>query len=163
VDLAAVARALNDATRADEVMDVLEQGIINHIALVQAMRTSFAQRLFVDGTPARSLVDPAKVFYYGVAQGGILGTTVMAYEPTITRGVLGAAAANYSMLLERSVDWALYRKVLAGAYPDPLDITMAIGLFQMRWDKVEGAGVANTVLSGAPPRQLLVQIALGDE
>jgi hypothetical protein len=167
LDLGAVARALTDITRADEVMEVVEQGIVNHIALARAMRTSFAQRLFVHGTPARSLVDPAKVYYYGLSQGGILGATVMAYEPTITRGVLGVAAANYSTLLERSTDWVLYRRVLSGAYPDPLDITMAIGLFQMRWDKVEASGVAHTVLAGAPTgvpaKQLLVQIALGDE
>ena len=165
-DVAAVARALSDLTRADEAMEVVEQGLVNHIALVRALRTSFAQRLFVDGA-GRTLVDPAKVFYYGLSQGGILGTAVMAYEPTITRGVLGVAAANYSTLLERSIDWSLYRRVLASSYPDPLDITMAIGLFQMRWDKVEGSGVASTVLAGTatgvPAKQLLVQIALGDE
>jgi hypothetical protein len=147
-------------------MEVLEQGIVNHVALARAMRTAFAQRLFVDAA-RRSLVDPAKVFYYGLSQGGIFGTTILAYEPTVTRGVLGVAAANYSTLLERSIDWALYRRVLAAAYPDPLDITMAVGLFQMRWDKVEGAGVAGGVLAGAPTgvpaKQILVQIALGDE
>jgi hypothetical protein len=166
IDLAAVARALSEISRADEVMEVLEQGIVNHVALARAMRTAFARRLFVDAA-GRSLVDPAKLFYYGLSQGGIFGTTILAYEPTLTRGVLGVAAANYSTLLERSTDWALYRRVLAAAYPDPLDITMAVGLFQMRWDKVEGAGVAGGVLAGAPTgvpaRQILVQIALGDE
>jgi len=166
IDLAAVARALSEISRADEVMEVLEQGIVNHVALARAMRTTFAQRLFVDAS-GRSLVDPQKVFYYGLSQGGIFGTTVMAYEPTVTRGVLGVAAANYSTLLERSTDWTLYRRVLATSYPDPLDITMAVGLFQMRWDKVEGSGVAGGVLAGAstgvPAKQILVQIALGDE
>jgi hypothetical protein len=140
--------------------------VVNHIALVRAMRTAFAQRLFVDAKGG-SLVDPAKVFYYGLSQGGIMGTTVMAYEPTITRGVLGVAAANYSTLLERSADWSTYRAILASAYPDPLDVTLAVSLFQMRWDKVEGSGVANSVLAGTstgvPPKQVLVQIALGDE
>jgi len=165
-DLTAVAHALTELTRADEVMEVLEQGLVNHITLVRAMRTSFAQALFVNAQGA-SLVDRDKVFYYGLSQGGIMGTSVMAYEPTIPRGVLGVAAANYSTLLERSADWPLYRTILSRAYPDALDITMAVSLFQMRWDKVEGSGVANTVLAGAPtgvpPKQLLVQIALGDE
>jgi hypothetical protein len=165
VDLGAVGRALAEITHADEVMEVIEQGVVNHVALVRAMRTTLAQQLFVEG--GKSLVDPARVYYYGLSQGGILGTTVMAYEPTVTRGVLGVAAANYSTLLERSTDWALYRSVLAAAYPDPLDITMVVGLFQMRWDKVEGSGVAGGVLAGAatgvPAKQILVQIALGDE
>ena len=165
-DLVAVARALNEVTRADEVMEVLEQGMVNQITLVRAMRTSFARTLFVDAKGA-SLVDPDKVFYYGLSQGAVMGTTVMAYEPTVTRAVLGVGAANYSTLLERSSDWPLYRSILSGGYPDALDITMAVGLFQMRWDKVEGSGVANTVLAGTPtgvpPKQILLQIALGDD
>jgi len=165
-DLPAVARALNDLSRADEVMEVLEQGLVNHITLVHAMRTTFATQLFTDAGGA-SLVDPAKVYYYGLSQGAIMGTAVMAYEPTITRGVLGVGAANYSMLLDRSADWPMYRTILSGGYPDALDDTLAVSLFQMRWDKVEGAGVANSVLAGTatmtPPKQILLQIALGDE
>src|SRR5262249_12568366 len=79
---------------------------------------------------------------------------------------LGVGAANYSTLLDRSLDWPLYRGILAAAYPDPLDITLAVSLFQMRWDKVEGSGVANSVLQGAtgvPPKQILMQNALGDQ
>ncbi|HEU4734629.1 MAG TPA: hypothetical protein VFT22_42350 [Kofleriaceae bacterium] len=165
-DIAAVVGALGDLSHADEIMEVLEQGLVNHITLVRAMRTTFAQRLFV-GAGGASLVDPQRVYYYGLSQGGIMGTAVMAYEPTITRGVLGVAGADYSTLLERSSDWPRYRAILGSAYSDPLDLTMAVGLFQMRWDKVEGAGVANSVLAGAatgvPPKQLLVQIALGDD
>lgn len=167
-DLTVVAHALNDISRADEVMEVIEQGIVNHVALARAMRTSFAERLFVDPAGAgKSLVDPTKVFYYGLSQGGIMGATVLAYEPTILRGALGVGAANYSTLLERSSDWLQFRGILAGAYPDALDIVMAINLFQMRWDKAEGSGVANSVLQGAPtgvpPKQILLQVALGDQ
>jgi hypothetical protein len=168
VDVNAVARALNEATHTDEVMEVLEQGIVNHITLVQAMRTTFASSLFVDAAQAnKPLVDPTNVVYYGLSQGGIFGTPVMAYEPTITRGVLGVGAANYSLLLDRSADWPTYRIILNGGYPDALDDTLVIGLCQMRWDKTEGSGIANTVLAGTPtgtpPKQLLMQIALGDE
>ncbi len=165
-DRAVLERALADISRADEATEVVEQGLVDHIALARAMRTVLATRLFVDRA-GKSIVDPAKLYYYGLSQGGILGTAVMAYEPTITRGVLGAAAANYSMLIERSAGWAVYRRALAAAYPDPLDAELAIGLLQMRWDRVEGAGVAHTVLAGAPTgvpaKQLLLQITLGDE
>ena len=168
MDLPAVARTLNELSKADEVMEVIEQGIVNHVALGRAIKTTFATQLFVDAARAnRSLVDPTKVYYYGLSQGAIFGTAVMAYEPTITRAVLGVGGANYSMLLERSLDWPRYRTILAGAYPDPLDVALAINLMQMRWDKTEGSGVANTVLSGTatktPPKQLLMQIAIGDE
>jgi len=167
-DTAAVGRALNELDRADEVMEVLEQGIANHVTLATAMRTTFAQTLFVDAASANKvLVDPTIVNYYGLSQGGILGTSVMAYEPTITRAVLGVGAANYSMLLDRSADWPQYREILNGGYPDSLDDTMAISLFQMRWDKTEASGISNSVLAGTdtgvPAKQLLMQIALSDE
>ncbi|MDB4953885.1 MAG: hypothetical protein JWO36_1454, partial [Myxococcales bacterium] len=168
VDVNAVARALNEATHADEVMEVLEQGIVNHITLVQAMKTTFATQLFVDAAQSnKRLVDPNQVVYYGLSQGGIFGAPVLAYEPTITRGVIGVGAANYSMLLDRSADWPTYRIILNGGYSDALDDTLVIGLCQMRWDKTEGSGIVNTVLAGPPtttqPKQILMQIALGDE
>src|SRR5262245_9271357 len=91
----------------------------------------------------------------------------MAYEPTITRGVLGSGAANYSFLLDRSADWPKYRMILSSAYTDPLDDELLIALMQMRWDKTEPSGIANDVLAGSatgvPAKQLLMQIALADE
>jgi hypothetical protein len=61
----------------------------------------------------------------------------------------------------------MYRTILQGGYPDALDDTLAVSMFQMRWDKVEGSGVANSVLAGTdtmtPPKQILLQVALGDE
>jgi hypothetical protein len=168
MDLPAVARTLNELSKADEVMEVLVQGIVNHVALGRAMATTFATQLFVDAAQAgKPLVDPTKVYYYGLSQGAIFGTAVMAYEPTITRAVLGVGGANYSILLERSLDWPRYRTILVGAYPDPLDVALAINLMQMRWDRTEGSGVVNSVLAGTatktPPKQLLMQIAIGDE
>ncbi len=164
-DLNAVGGALNDVSKADEVMEVLVQGIVNHLATTRAMRTTLATTVFVDG--ARSLVDPTKVSYYGISQGAIFGTGILAYEPTITRGVLAVGGANYSMLLDRSNDWPTYRAILQSAYPDPLDVVMALNLFQSRWDPTEGAGVAHLVQTGTalgtPPKQILMQIALGDE
>ena len=165
VDVPAVALALNDMTNAGAVFEKLEQGLANHITLAHALETTFADQMFTqDGT---SLVDKSKVYYYGLSQGAIFGTPIMAYEKTITRAVLGVGAANYSLLLERSTDWPMYRIILNGAYPDALDDTLAINLFQMRWDKVEGSGVVDVVLDGTatnvPPKQILMQMALGDD
>ncbi|MBV8759647.1 MAG: hypothetical protein JO257_20325 [Deltaproteobacteria bacterium] len=167
-DTAAVAGALNDASKSDGVFEVLEQGIANYVVLDQAMRTTMAQTLFVDAAHGNKvLVDPSRVYYWGLSQGGIFGASVMAYDPQITRGVLGSGGAGYSFLLDRSADWPQYRMVLNAAYPDPLDDELLINLMQMRWDKTEPAGIANTVLdgtaTGVPPKQILMQIALGDE
>jgi hypothetical protein len=168
IDVPAVARTLNDATHADEFTEVLEQGLVNNIALVHAMRTTLATQLFVDATQNnKSLVDPTRVYFYGLSQGAILGTPVMAWEPTVTRAVLGVGAANFSMILERSADWPMYRLILQGSYMDALDDALILGLIQMRYDKTEGSGIVNTVLAGAPTgvpaKQILMQMALSDE
>ncbi|MFT3693119.1 MAG: hypothetical protein QM831_08250 [Kofleriaceae bacterium] len=167
-DLPNVVSTLNDLNNADQVFEVLEQGLVNHVTLARALRTTFAQTLFVDAANNnKPLTDPTRVYYYGLSQGGIFGTAVMAYEPTIPRAVLGVGGANYSLLLDRSADWPQYRTILNGGYNDSLDDTLAIGLCQMRWDKVEGSGVVNSVLNGAPTapiaKQLLMEIALSDE
>ncbi len=172
-DFGAVASALTDLNFADETFEVLIQGLINHLALVQVARGAMATELFVDdpdgpgGAAPRSLVDPDKVYYYGLSQGHIFGTTVIAYDPVITRGVVGVGGGNYSMMLERSSDWPTYKSIMIGAYPDPLDVVMNINLMQQRWDKSETSGIAHVVSEGtplgSPAKQVLVHMALGDD
>lgn len=162
-DAPAVLRTLAELSRADEVVEVAAQGVVDHVALVRALRTTLAERVLVDDA-GRSVVDAKRV--YLDAQGGAMGATLLAYEPTIARGVLGAGAASYATMLERSADWAPYRAFLAAQYPDALDRVLALGLLQMRWDKVEGAGVAHVALDGAAggaAKQVMMQVALGDE
>ncbi len=175
-DIGNIARTLTDLNNAGEVFDTLVQGIANHVALARALETTFATQLFVcraedatatGCTPGASLADPTRVHYYGLSQGHIFGTTVIAYAPNITRGVVGVGGGNYSTMLERSSDWPTYRTIMIGAYPDPFDVVLAISLCQMRWDLTETAGVASDVLAGAPfgvsPRQMILHMAIGDD
>ena len=165
-DLPNVANALNDANKGAWIFDTLVQGIVNFIAMEQIARGPMAATLFVDGA-GDSIVDPTKVYYYGNSQGGIFGGTVLAYDPYIERGVLGVGAANYSMLLERSGDWPVYRTILIGAYPDPLDVTILINLMQMQWDRTDPIGSSTGLLvdgaiPGTPNKQVLMQISVAD-
>lgn len=165
-DLASVLTLLNNASRGDLVFDVLIQGLVNHMTLVEAVRTTLGSELLVDETEA-SLIDPDKIYYYGLSQGGIFGTTVVAYDPHITRGVVGVGGANYSTMFERSSDWPQYRSVLYGAYPRPLDTQLAVSLFQMQFDRTEPSGILDVALDGdalgVPPKQFLIHEALGDD
>ena len=171
-----IARALTDLNHADEVMDVLVQGIADHVTLARAMETVLPDQVFVctaadhDATgcaTGHSIADPDKLYYYGLSQGHIFGTAIMAYVPNIKRGVLGVGGGGYSLMLERSSDWPTYRSILQGAYPDPLDVVMAINLYQQRWDATETSGIVNVVLDGTAtgtgPKQLLLHMAIGDD
>ncbi len=166
VDVPNVALALNDANNGPLIFDVLVQGMINHVALVQIARGPMAQTLF-RRQGDQPLVDPSRFFYYGISQGGIMGTTVCALDPVIERCVLQVGAINYSTLLERSRDWPMYRTILLGAYADPLDAALIINLMQQQWDRTEPTGVADVIVGdgvpGTPTKQVLMQIAIADD
>jgi hypothetical protein len=165
-DLANVAFTLNDLNKAPWVFEALIQGIINHIALQYMVRGPMAAELFVDET-GTSLADPTRVVYYGLSQGHIFGSTFMAFDPFISRGVVGVGAANYSMMLERSADFTNYRIILENSYTNPLDLPICLNLMQMDWDVTDPSGTANDVLTGAiagtPPKQMLLHMSVADE
>jgi len=166
VDVTNVVHTLNDVNQGRLIFDVLVQGMMNHIAMVQIARGPMAKDLFVrnNGT---SLVDPSKVYYYGISQGGIMGTTVCAIDPVIKRCVVQVGAINYSTLLERSADWPEYRIVLTGAYEDPLLVAFMINLMQQEWDRTEPVAVADVITGeGFPetgPKQVFMQIGIADD
>ncbi len=165
-DVPNVIAALVDANRGYLIFETLVQGIVNHVSLVQVARERFATELFVDAG-GQSLVDPDQVFYYGISQGGIFGGTITAYDPVIEKGVLQVGAMNYSMLLERSLDWPMYQGLLKGSYPDAIDISLLLALMQMQWDTTDPVAVSDALLTGGipgvPEKQVLMQFAVADD
>lgn len=165
VDVANVALALNDANNGHAIFDVLVQGMVNHVALVQIARGPMAQQLFTK-PGGGTLIDPSRVYYYGISQGGIMGTTVCAIDPVIEKCVLQVGAINYSLLLDRSGDWPTYETTLIGAYPDHLDDALVINLMQQQWDRTEPSGFADVILGagvpGTPKKKLMMQIGIAD-
>lgn len=165
-DVPNVVTALNNANDGPLVFDVLIQGMMNHIALVQIARGPMATRLFVDGNN-QSIVDPNKVYYYGISQGGIMGTTVCAIDPVIQKCVVQVGAINYSLILERSHDWPTYRTTLNGAYPNNLDDALILSLMQQEWDRTEPTSVADVIATGGfpntPAKQVFMQVAIADD
>jgi hypothetical protein len=167
-DVANVALALNDGNQGHAIFDVLVQGMINHVALVQLASGAMATQLLTkDGTAnTASVVDPSKFHYYGISQGGIMGTTVCAIDPKIEKCVVQVGAINYSLLLERSEDWPQYRTTLNGAYPNLLDSVLMISLMQIQWDRTEPTAVADVIVGegfpGTPTKHVFMQIAIAD-
>ena len=165
-DVPNVAIALSDLNRVGLVFDTLIQGLINQVALVQIARGPMAQSLFTKPT-GESILDPNRVYYYGVSQGAIMGTTACAIDPTIERCVLQVGAQNFSLILERSRDWLIYRTPLVTSYPDLLDQSLLLGLLQLDWDRTEATAVSDVLLGdgfpGSPPKQALLQMAIADD
>ncbi len=165
-DVPNVALALNDANNGHLIFDTLVQGMMNHVTLVQIAKGPMLNALFAK-EGGGSLIDPTKIYYYGISQGGIMGGTVCAIDPVIKRCVLQVCAINYSLLLERSRDWPRYATTLEGAYSDPLIGALILNLMQQEWDRTEPTSVADTITHGGfpetPEKQVLMQIAIGDD
>ncbi len=169
-DLSSVAFALNDANKMPLIMDKLVQGVNQFVALEQMVQGPFATAPeFSEG--GQPLIDPSRIYYYGISQGGIFGGTFMSIDPYITRGVLGVPAANYTYFLERSTDWPLYSQFIHNSYTDPLDDQILLTLFQTGWDRtdpVSFVGHALGVNADMPPfhdtpaKQILIQMAVHD-
>ena len=73
---------------------------------------------------------------------------------------------NYSVLLNRSVDFDTYAIVLDPAYPDELNQQLVLSMVQMLWDRGESNGYAHRItdnpLPNTPPHEILMNIGVGD-
>jgi len=107
-----------------------------------------------------------ELVYYGISQGGIMGGATTAVAQDFTRAVLDVPAANYSMLLDRSVDFDPFRAVLDPSYPSPADRALGLQLVQMLWDSGEANGYLQHLIedpyADTPTHQVLLHVALGD-
>jgi len=159
--------ALQDLSIFPSLPDRLQQGVLNTLFLGRLMK--HADGLVSD--PAFqvngvAVIDRSDLFYDGNSQGGIMGGIATAVSIDWTRAVLGVTGMNYSILLQRSVDWHTYRAILEPAYPDELDRSLGIVVFQMLWDRGEANGYANHItddpLPKTPSHKVLMHVAFGD-
>jgi hypothetical protein len=117
----------------------------------------------LDGQP---LIDTQQLYFYGISQGGIEGGFYMALAPDSVRGVLGVGGMNFSLLIPRSTDAALFNGVVNPAYPDELDRQLVLALIQQLWDRGEAQGYLPHLLAdplpGTPFKKILMQVGLYD-
>lgn len=167
-DIGNAAATLTEFSNFPTMADRLQQGVLNQIFLGRLMihpdgLASDPAFQRTDGTP---LVDITHLDYDGNSQGGIMGLMLAAVSPDIERAVLGVVGMNYSMLLERSVDFDAYEAIMEPAYPNDLDRVLLIALIQMLWDRGEGAGYVQHITAdpypGTPAKEVLLHVAFGD-
>ncbi|MCX8071612.1 MAG: hypothetical protein N3C12_04060 [Candidatus Binatia bacterium] len=166
-DLDNTFRIIGDLSRFNQLVDRLQQSLINQILLGQLL---LAEDGFVShpafqfgGVP---IIDRRELFYHGNSQGAIEGAAFMAVAPNLTRGVLGVGAANYSFLLQRSIDFNPFFFVLAQAYPSVLNRAVLYALIQQLWDRGEPNGYTSHLiddpLPNTPPKKVLIHTGIND-
>jgi hypothetical protein len=158
---------LQDLSRFPSLADRLQQGYLDfmYIGRLLIHPDGFAANpaFQVNG---KSVLDTRRLFYYGNSQGGIAGGALTALEPDLNRSVLYVGAMNYSLLLQRSVDFDDYALVLYPYYPDELDRSLILSMIQMLWDRGDPDGYAWHMTSdpypNTPRHTVLQLLSFGD-
>ncbi len=177
-DLSVILASLYDLSQLSKTFDRIQQGFVNAMMLGRAMfhpqgfSSNEAFQLNPadpsDTTPANTqpVIDTDKLYYYGISQGAVMGGSLVAVSPDITRGALGVGGMNYSTLLQRSVDFDEYATTLYESYPNLRQRPQWMSMLQMLWDRGETNGYANHITSNplpnTPAKRLLMQVAYGD-
>jgi hypothetical protein len=158
-DLDMAALALSDANYGFSFGEQLIQGIVDFIALGQLARGRLATELLVAG--GEPVADAERIYLLGISQGAILGSTMFAYDPTITRAVQHVGGAQWSLLFERSLHWGYFSLILNGAYQQQIEIVLVEQFMQMIFDATDPVHVSPAALAGGvagtPPKQWLLQ------
>ena len=168
-----------------QIADRIDQGLLNELLLGRLMANpaGFAgvKAFHEDATaasadpngaispgdgPNPSVIDTSKLYYNGNSQGGIYGGTLTAVSPDFTRASLGVPGMNYSVLLNRSIDFTTYQLILDPAYPNHITQALVLSLVQMLWDRSDPNGYAHRMttnpLPNTPPHEVLMNVAFGD-
>lgn len=174
-DIPLALSVLQEMGKFPQIADRLQQGLLNEMLLGRLMLSAggfVADPAFhVDGgQPVGAspyVIDPSRLYYNGNSQGAIEGGALVATSPDVTRGSLGVGGMNYSVLLNRSVDFDQYATIgLNPAYADELERPLVISLVQMLWDRGESNGYARTIgddpLPDTPASEVIMNVGLGD-
>ena len=177
-DIPTVAAILADMSTFPSLPDRAQQGFLNFLFIGRALihldgfvtDPAFQQDgKPLIGSPNESSPEPQTppLYYDGNSQGGIMGGSLVAVSPDISRGILGVTGMNYSTLLQRSVDWEdPYAIPFYAVYRDPMERQLAFNLLQMLWDRGESNGYAahmtSDPLKNTPPHEVMLQVAYGD-
>lgn len=163
-DYGPAAWAINEASRLTGFGERILQGIADHLSFARLVRTRLASELFIDGSGSYARGDD--LYFYGISQGGILGSVYLAYEPYINRAALSVGGGNWSLMFERSKNWPTFQLIIGGAYPGPLGTVIVESLLGLALDPVEplvtAPNLVGTPLPGSSQKHVLIHTALGD-
>ncbi len=158
---------LNDLSKFPQMADRIQQGFLNFLFLGRLMRHPqglAAHPAFRVG--ARAVFSTSALSYDGNSQGGILGGALTAVAPDHQRAVLGVPGMNFSVLLSRSSNWTIYRRIFDPAYRDQTTRPLALSIISMLWDRAESSGWAAHMTTKPPPdtpsHRVLMHVARGD-
>ena len=153
--------------RINIVSDRVLQALANNLSLVELSLGALGQDPAVVLSSAQPLIDPTRIYYYGVSLGGIEGSSLVSVSRNITRAVVAVPGASWSNLIARSYDYQMIGEAITITYPDELFQQEFIALLQARFDPADPVNLAtlfqkNPLPDSPSPRIVLVQESIDD-
>ncbi len=118
-----------------------------------------------DGVPD---LDVSRIFFISQSLGSMIGTTFLAYEPSVEAGVLNVPGGGLLNIF-RNATSVLVEIFASGFLPSkatPLELLQLMALEQMPFDLIDPLNYAHHVirdpLPGCVPKQVLLQQSVGD-
>ncbi|MCB9739485.1 MAG: hypothetical protein H6747_09475 [Deltaproteobacteria bacterium] len=162
-----ITTVLDDPAAALDFVDRLHQGMVNQIAFAEALQGALAQRKELQRPDGSPLYDSTQVYFYGISQGHILGSTYVALSPKIERAVLAVGGVSFGLMMSRAAPFGpflgLFDIVSAGADAS-FDMTLQLQTLMDRIDPVAWTGdILQASFAPAPAqRRVLMHVAVGD-
>ena len=154
--------------------DAILQTVPDQIQLCRLIETGLAG---LDVVPYRSGndfgdgaadLDTSRVLFVSQSLGSMIGTTFLAYEPSVQAAVLNVPGGGL-MNVFRNATSGLVRVFASGFLPpeaSPLELSLLMALLQLPFDLMDPLNYAHRVLEeplpGRGPVQILLQQSIGD-
>ncbi len=168
VDLLPLAqKVITDFSNLPLITDRLQQAHVNMHTLARLAKSpSLLERdeLKLGGKP---IADGKQVYFLGISNGGIQGVAFSALSRDVDRFIFNVSAGWWSMMMQRSSNFALLKEMLAIIYPDAVERAELISLSQHLWDYTDPISFARHLrrepLGSFSKRKILLQEGRDDD
>jgi hypothetical protein len=153
--------------RLAELVADIQQGMVNYTTLARLVKGRLVHDLKRDeGEGSFKVIDPTRVAYMGISNGGNIGFGVAATTPELGRAVIVAGGGGLIHNLERVPLWASLGPVVKLAYPDSRERQLVLSLLQQSLDPFDAMTFARRLvrdrLPGRGPLRVAVHMAVHD-
>ncbi len=164
---ALITSILLDPGKAVDFVDRLHQGMVNQMALTEALGTTLAKLPALHDAAGKPLYDPAHVSFYGISQGHILGSTYVALAPKVERAVLAVGGVGFGLMMSRAAPFGPFLGMFdlsTAAIDGSFDLTLLLQTVLDRIDPVCWTEqlLTPTLPGGPTQRRILQHVAVGD-
>jgi hypothetical protein len=167
-DLAGVTdKAASDIPHVPEFAERVHQAMVNWLVMTAAIRGPMAGLAEMKRPSGDTLYAPSFVAYFGASMAHILGSTMVALNPDLSRAVFDVGGGGWTHIMPRSGNFGAFAFLVGSSFDDPVVVQAVLAMLARPLDRIDPVSYApyliKTPLAGSPPdRRFAIQIGLGD-